>query len=317
MKRKSLWFVVIVAAVVVAGVGLDPTQVIVGKLAGDAFFQGRPTRYWMRSLRAGPARQAEAQSALEQGHAAGVPVLVEILTGYPSKQDAPARCDAVELLARLGPDAAAAGSAVAAGLNDRDPHVQAVCAAALAKLEVPADTAVPQLRQLLKTTNAVVAARELSRYRGAAAPAVPDLVALVNDKRQSTEIRWNAARTMAKIGPDAIDGLDALIDALGDQDWLIREHSAEAIGELGDAAAAKGVPALRHALSDPNARVRRDAVRSLGHFGESARDAVPEITTLLDDEEEPVRKAAATALTAIAPETENAQRPENGPSDPK
>ena len=316
MKHKGAWFGLAVSAVIVTGIVVDPTQVVVGKLAADAFFQGRPTRYWMRALRGDPAQQAAAQSALEQGGRDAVPVLVDILTGSPSR-DAATRCAAVDLLVKLGPDAANAASAVAAGVNDRDSHVQALCATALSKLEVPADTAVPLLRHLLKTTNVVVAERELSRYRGAAAPAVPDLVALVNDKRQSTEVRWNAARTIAKIGAGAIDGLDALIAALADEDWLIREHSAEAIGELGDMAAAKGIPTLRPLLSDPVARVRRDTVRSLGHFGESAGEAVPEIKKLLEDEDENVRKAATTALKAIAPDTENGQRTTDEPSAPK
>lgn len=305
MKRRSVWIVLAVAAVVTVGIVLDPTQVVIGKLSGDAFFHGRPTRYWIRSLRGGPAREAEAQSTLEQGHRDAVPVLVGIVKGSPSTQDAPLRCTAIELLAKLGPDAASAGPAVAASLNDPDPHVQAVAATALAKIEVSADEAVPGLRRLLKTTNTVVAERELSRYRGAAAPAVPDLVALLNDKQQPTEVRWNAARTLAKIGAGAIDSLNALIDTLGDDDALIREHSAEAIGELGAAAASKGVPALCRLLSDPIAKVRRDTVCSLGQFGEASREALPDIRTLLDDDEEIVRKAAATALAAIAPKTKD------------
>jgi HEAT repeat protein len=302
MKRKSIWLALAVAVLVVAGVLLDPTQVVVGKLAGDAFFAGRPTRYWAKSLQAGPARQAESLAALEQGKAAAVPVLVAILNGTSPAPDAEMRCTAAEVLAKIGPDAAEAGSAVLAGLSDPDSHLQAVCALALPKLEVPAKTAVPLLIPLLKTTNAVVAAKELSRYRAAAAPAVPDLVTLLKDQRQTSEARWNAARTLAKIGPDAVGGLDALIESLDDEEWIIREHSAEAIGDLGEGAAAKAVPALTAMLSDPVARVRRDAVRSLGYFGTLSRGAVPEIKKLLDDEDEKVRKAAATALMSINPD---------------
>ncbi|HWB09600.1 MAG TPA: HEAT repeat domain-containing protein [Pirellulales bacterium] len=300
MKHKSIWLALALTVAVIAGVLLDPTQVVVGKLAGDAFFEGRPTRYWVRSLQAGPARQADALSTLEQGKSAAVPVLVAILNGT-SVADAETRCAAPEVLAKIGPDAAEAGPAVLAGLSDPDSHLQAVCAEALPKLEVPARTAVPLLIPLLKTTNAVVAAKELSRYRAAAAPAVPDLVTLLTDKRQTSEARWNAARTLAKIGPEAMGGLDALVDSLGDDDWMIREHSAEAIGELGEGAAEKGVPALTAMLSDPVARVRRDAVRSLGYFGAASRAAAPEIKKLLDDQEEVVRKAATKALTFVDP----------------
>ncbi|HEV3341486.1 MAG TPA: hypothetical protein VG125_14050 [Pirellulales bacterium] len=60
MNRRSVWILLAVAAVTIAAILLDPTQVVIGKLAGEAFFQGRPTRYWIRSLRGGPAREAEA-----------------------------------------------------------------------------------------------------------------------------------------------------------------------------------------------------------------------------------------------------------------
>ena len=42
--------------------------------------------------------------------------------------------------------------------------------------------------------------------------------------------------------------------------------------------------------------MRRDAVRSLGYFGEAAREAMPEISKLVDDPEEMVRQAAKSAL---------------------
>jgi HEAT repeat protein len=303
---KRIWIGIAVALPVVIAVGIiaDPSQVVMGKLAGEAFFQERPTRYWARALRADPAKQADALAALEQGHAAAVPVLVEILRGSPAAADAELRWKSVELLAKLGPDAASAASAVTAGVNDPDSHVQAVCAEALPKLEAPAESAVPALISQLKTDNVVVAERALSRYRGAAAPAVPELIALLKDKQQKPEARWNAARTIGKTGPEAIGALDALIESIEDEEWHIREHCAEAIGELGSAAAEKGVPVLIERLSDDAVRVRRDAVRSLGQLGDLARAAVPQVEKLLEDKEEIVREAAQKALRLIASDQE-------------
>lgn len=302
--------------VLAVGIIAEPTQVVMGKLSGDAFFQERPTRYWSRALRADPATQAEALAALERGHAAAVPVLVEILQGSSSAADAELRWKSVELLAKLGPDAASAAPAVAAGVNDPDPHVQAVCAEALPKLEAPAELAVPALISQLKTGNVVEAEKALSQYRGAAAPAVPELITLLNDKQKTPETRWHAARTIGKIGPGAIDALDALIASIEDEEWHIREHCAEAIGELGSAAAEKGVPVLIERLSDDAVRVRRDAVRSLGQLGKLASAAVPQVEKLLDDEEQLVREAAEKALKLIASDEEKPAGEEDD-DDPK
>jgi len=304
MKPRVICILLAVAALSVAAILVDPTRVVLGKLLGDSFFQARPTRFWARSLRAEPGQRADARSQLEQGGADAVPVLVGILMNWPGPGDAELRCTAAEILTNLGPDAADAAPALVAALHDDDPHVQAVCAAALPKVGVPADTAVPELTELLKSrhvVNVVVAARALSQYRGAVATSLPVLVAVLQDESQSAEARWNAARTIGKIGPAAVSAVPALIDASHDKEWTIREHCAESIGEIGPTAAPLGVAALESMLADPHHRVRRDAVRSLGYFGQAAQETLPEINKLVDDPEEIVRQAAKTAIAAITP----------------
>src|SRR5262245_51036639 len=133
MNRRAAWISLGVAAIVVVSILVDPTQVVLGKLFGEAFFQARPTRFWTRSLR------AEAVDRLTNGGSDAVPVLVEMLRGSTAARDA------AEILGKMGPDAADAGPAMVAGVRDADPHVQAVCAAALAKVGVPAAEAVPLL----------------------------------------------------------------------------------------------------------------------------------------------------------------------------
>jgi HEAT repeat protein len=302
MKRAARWIVLALPLLAAAGVWLDPTQVIVGKLAGDQFFASRPTRYWAHALRAGPREQAHARETLEQGGAAAVPVLVAMLTRSPSPDDAELRWTSAEILTRLGPDAAAAGPVLIAGLNDNDPHVQAVCAAALPKVGVAAEAAVGALVKLLPTPRGVVAARALAEYRGAAAPALPALTTLLQDSSRDAETRSNAARTIGRIGPDAASSLPALIQALDDPEWMLREVAAVAIGDLGRAAGSEGAAALIPLLTDEHALVRRAAAGSLGYLSEFADEAVPVIKSLLNDPDEDVRNAARDALRAIAPE---------------
>ncbi len=287
-----------VAAVLI--ILFEPTQIVLGTLSGDAFFESRPTRFWVRQLQADPTRQAAAWSRLQQGGKGAVPVLTAILGD--TAVEATVRCTSAETLAKLGPDAVTAGPVMTTALRDADPHVQAVSAAGLPKVGVPAETAVPLLTDMLKSNHAVVSARALSTYRAAAAPAVPILIELLQDRSQKPEVRANAARTLGKIGPASIAAVPALIGELGDADASVREHCAEGLGDIGPAAAAEGLSPLLKVLTDVNTRVRRDAVRSLGNFGDAARSAVPEIQKLRKDPEQMVREAAGNALKAIAPE---------------
>jgi len=300
MKRFAATLIGLLVAMICVAV-VDPTRVIVGKLLGDAFFESRPTRYWASALRADPGSSAKAQNRLQEGGTAALPVLVGMIKD-PSSASAEVRCLAVEIVAKLGQDASAAGPAILDAVRDKDPHVQAVCIAALPKVGVSAEMAVPALIDLLKGENNVIAARTLSQYRAAAAPALEALVDLLKDESQIVEARWNAARTIGKIGPEANSAVPVLIEMTHEKDSTIREHSAEAIGDIGPVVGAEAIAALIQSMSDPAPKVRRDAVRSLGYIGPKAREAIPEIRKLYQDPEEIVRQAAANAWKAIAPE---------------
>ncbi|MBS0266308.1 MAG: HEAT repeat domain-containing protein [Planctomycetes bacterium] len=298
MKSRLVGGVAAVVIVAVAALWLEPDQTVLGKLAGDAFFQGRPTRSWMRSLRGGPSDQAAAKETLQNGGPAAVPVLGAMLV---QAREPEIRFTAADLLAKLGSDASPAGAALLAGAQDADPHVQAVCVAALPKAGVPSSQAVPVLMAHLKTDHLVVAARALAGYREAAAGAIPMLLEIFRDKNQPTESRWNAVRTLGKIGPASAVAIPDLIQGFDDAEWSIREHCAESLGEIGPAAAPSALPGMVRLLSDAVPRVRRDAVRSLGQIGGAAVEAVPEIRKLLEDPEEIVRVAAQNALEKLAP----------------
>jgi HEAT repeat protein len=302
MKRIWIWAVVALVIVLVIAVIADPTQIVLGTLLGEPFFESRPTRYWAQALQAEPGLQADARGRLEKGGSAAVPVLTGMLIDFRTPAAAELRCAAVEILAKIGPDAVNSGPELVETMRDSDPHVQAVCIAALPKVGVSPDIAVPALSDLLRSDNNVVAARALSQYKGEAVRALPNLVALLRDTSQNVEARWNAARTIGKIGPEANSVVETLIEMTRDKEPTIREHSAEAIGDIGSVVGPEAIQALIKSMSDPIPRVRRDAVRSLGYIGPKAREAVPEIKSLLKDPEEIVRTAAGNALKAIAPD---------------
>jgi HEAT repeat protein len=141
--------------------------------------------------------------------------------------------------------------------------------------------------------------RALSRFRSAALPALPELIRLLDDP--DPVIRWNAARTLGKIGPKAKDAVPHLVKALGQADVAVREHAAEALGDIGPEAQA-AIPDLIRVLDDKEPKVRRDAARSLGLMGTVARSAVPALKGLLKDPQEMVRDAAQKALYKVDPE---------------
>ena len=95
--------------------------------------------------------------------------------------------------------------------------------------------------------------------------------------------------------------IPAIVKHLQDPAATVREHCAEALGDIGPAAM-ETVPDLVAVLDDPAVRVRRDAVRSLGQIGAPAGTVLPAIKPLLNDPEQIVRDAARTAWKAIAPD---------------
>ncbi len=303
MKRQTIVVVgAALAFVFVAAVLLEPTQTVSGWMAGDSFLANRPSRYWAKQLQAGPGESAAALSILEKQGADAVPVLSEIYLRSPGAAKSELRWTVLDLLATKSPLPAAFQSTMLRALGDPDPHVRSVAIAAIPKAGVPAEEVVPKLKELLRSEHSVVAARAISEFKAAAASALPELVAAMHDEKLPTEARWNAARTIGKIGPNAVSAVPDLIDEMDDPEDTIREHAAEAIGDIGPVAAELGVPALRKVLTDRYLKVRRDAVRSLGYIGADARPAAEDMLPLLKDPEAIVREAAEKALKTVAPE---------------
>src|SRR6266704_3622884 len=115
MKRRWLIGAGVVLALLIAGLYLDPTCVGLGILKREAFYRGRPTAYWSKSLReSDPEARAETVKSLKEGGADAVPVLVELLDG-PKSDDwtaAEVRWRAADLLGQMGPQAKAATPAL-------------------------------------------------------------------------------------------------------------------------------------------------------------------------------------------------------------
>jgi HEAT repeat protein len=90
-----------------------------------------------------------------------------------------------------------------------------------------------------------------------------------------------------------------LMDALKDQDPVIRQGVATALGGLG-AKAATAVPALIEALKDRESSPRSQSARALGAIGAPAEAAIPALIAALKDQDPSVLLSIANALEMIA-----------------
>ena len=144
-------------------------------------------------------------------------------------------------------------------------------------------------------------------------------------KDEGRDVRYHAAEALDQIGPDAKDGVPALVEGLKDENINVRRYAAGALGQIGSNAK-EAVSALVQALKDNNdgvrryeerwlrpkkedgpSRLRRSIVEALGRIGPEAKEAVPLIVRSLKDDYDPnVRVAAAEALGEIGSEATEA-----------
>lgn len=298
MKRKTVLVGIAVLALLAVAAVFEPTGVVRGFFRSEPFFESRPASTWAHRLDdANPRVKEDAYRSLKNGGANAVPVLVSIAREQSGAwASLPVRLMAIDLLKDMGPGAAKAIFYLSDTVQDPDQTVSGRAAEALAAIGPNDRKAIFPLLALLQGPNALAGAKALSKCGPEALAATPALVALL--KNDDPEIRWNAAKTLGKI--HAIDAIDPLVGALKDPADPVREHAAEALGDMGPAAS-RAVDPLIATLKDPYSKARRDAARSLGQIGPAAKAAVPTLEQLSkDDPQAMVRDAAALAIKKIS-----------------
>ena len=144
--------------------------------------------------------------------------------------------------------------------------------------------------------------------RGPDAKNVDQLIA--NLKVKYWPDRYRAAEALGTLGPAASSAVPALIDALSDQEALVRSAAAQTLGNIG-AGAKAAVPDLIRALKDKQPLVRAAAAEALGKIEQGGSRALPSLLAALKDPELSVRLAAETALAMVSPgsKSDHAQVP--------
>ena len=175
-------------------------------------------------------------------------------------------------------------------LKDENEEVGVRSAAAYALGDINAKEILPELIALLKYKN------ENSRYavstlvRLQAKEVVPELITMLKDKHSG--VRIFAVSSLRRL--QAKEAIPELIALLKDEDFDVRRAVVSTLGHL--KATKEALPELMSMLKDKNEDfdVRRAVVSTLGHL--KAKEAIPELIALLEDNDWRVRSSATSVL---------------------
>ena len=114
-------------------------------------------------------------------------------------------------------------------------------------------------------------------------------------------VREIAVERLREMGPKAIRAADAVIDRLGhDPSIRVRWQAARTLTEIARGKPAV-IPALIAAIDDENPVVGETALSSLADLGKEAEGALPAIRKALQNRAESIRRAAASAIGQVGP----------------
>jgi len=147
------------------------------------------------------------------------------------------------------------------------------------------------------------AIRAIAALGPAASSALPVLVRAARD--DSEDVRFWAVTAIGGLGPAARTAAPALLTVMADDVRRVQEAARRALEALGPASTPVLLPALRS--GDP--WLRANAAEAIGVVGEARGKVVPELIVLLADDSLWVRASAAWALGQIGPEARRAVKP--------
>lgn len=189
-----------------------------------------------------------------------------------SDEDATKRVQAAEALGNMGEGARLAFSSLFEALKDKNPLVRRAAAQALEKVPPHKDD-LGLLREACKS------------------------------KREPAAVRVQAARALAKLGPQAHAALPELVGLLKEQDDEVRLAALEAVVAIGPEA--KDAAVLAEGLQSSNPQVVKLTTQILGRLGPAAKGALPTLLTLVKEGQPAVLLEAIRALEAIGPEAKD------------
>ena len=219
-----------------------------------------------------PDKNMRGPAALALGGSCVVDALDGLLARVGHEPDFYVREDITWALVRMGE---AAIEPLIGLLEDESAAVRHHAAHTLGKINDA--RAVEALIGALKDGDHMVVARAAGSLKVIGdVRAVRALAGVLGHPHRDTQTAINEA--LERFGAAAVP---AVLEALTDARWPVREHAADVLGQIGDRTA---VPALASALRDDHWQVRFAAVTALWHIGgAAAKEALREMTPDADE----------------------------------
>jgi HEAT repeat protein len=277
-----------------------------------------------------PAMRVRVLGAIADCGVEAVPGLIAAL------KDDKAAYWALIILRDIGPAAKDAVPAIIEKLKDKQPRIRMEAVLTLGALGDAADTAEPQIAELLSDPNARTAATFVLGRLGKI-PTEAEATIRANTKSEDQLLSTASYWALAKVHPEdkqlRAEATEKLVVRLKDKDEFVRAGAARALASLPpapeitvpifekllkdadettmhnamDALAALGpvaVPRLIDALKYEKFRI--DVVYALGRLGPAAAPATAELAKLVDDKNSRLANEAIIALGDIGPAAKDA-----------
>jgi hypothetical protein len=318
MRKRKVWLIgtlLIITALAAAWRFPATIYVPMGVLKQEAFYDGKPTSYWVRALKREPflgqaVAAGDIGKTLREGGAAAVPVLCEIVRNT----DPDVRMHGLFGLAAMGPDASASQSALAEAVtNEKQSAPFLLASTTLGKLNPAAATGVLStvLRDKAESNGGrrAWALGVLLNLAPECKAAIPALNEIALDPTADMRLRVAAIRVLTRLQQPADPLVPVLCKAITVPKTPAGVQALEALGEMGPAGA-PAVPTLVKLLDNPSLPAagfpfgpphRQAVVICLGEIGPPARPAVPALIACLNSGNDIVRIEVAAALTRIGP----------------
>jgi HEAT repeat protein len=206
------------------------------------------------------------------------------------------RAHAAYALGKLGEAAKPAVEALVSLVADPDPAVRREASRAVLNIRPGPAVTVPLAKKLLADADPAVRMRFLNTLADLGKEAVPGLIEALKDD----DVAQYACVVLTVIGPDAAEASPALISRF--QAEKRPEVRQQIIMALGAIRSAEAVPALTSVLEDPERADRVPAAFALGQIGPPAKAAKAALTECLQDSDPVLKAVSAWALVKIAPD---------------
>ena len=209
------------------------------------------------------------------------------------------RLSAVQALASLGDEASIAFGPLFNAMKDSETVVKRAVGDALEKVP-PHKGDLPMLCQACQNAQEpmevrVQAVKCMAKLGPNAKSALPMLTQQI--KEGDPNLRLSAFTALIAIGPEEKD-VPILADLLKASDPEFRRLAAEALAKMGPQAK-PAIPALLGNLKSKDKALRLVAMRALGMIGPDAKEAIPALTEAMQDTDAEVAMASAVALTKV------------------